>query len=168
MSLMLDISGFEALFTVNYQPLCVTSYRIVQDRDIAEDIVQDIFYKLWEKRGVLVIDTSLKSYLFQQAIEQSLEYVKRFRNAFGTESVYTEENLLHNQGNEQAMALKGVSRRVDDAVRSLPEISRMIFILSRFHKLHYEQISSRLEIPVKTVESQLTNALNLLGKFLLH
>ncbi len=165
---MLDISGFEALFSVNYQALCVTSYRIVQDKDIAEDIVQDIFYKLWENREALIIRTSLKSYLFQRVVDQSLEYVKRFRSAFGKENFYPEDRYSDQVDKEHTMALKGVGKWVEEAVRSLPEVCRMVFILSRYHRLSYPEIASKLDIPPKTVEGQLTNAICHLRKFLLH
>jgi len=168
MSLTLDISGFEALFAVNYQALCAASYRIVQDKDIAEDIVQDVFNKLWEKRGVTALNTPLKSYLFQTVIEQSLEYLKRYRLSFNIEAEFAEDTLVNGNLNEQAMALKGVSRRVNEAVRSLPEVCRMIFILSRFHKMSYAEIAAKLEIPQKMVEGQLRNAIRRLSRFLLY
>ncbi len=81
MPLLLDISGFEALFEVNYQPLCATAYRIVQDKDIAEDIVQDVFYKLWERRDSLRISSTLKAHLFQNTIDHSVNYIKLYKNA---------------------------------------------------------------------------------------
>lgn len=168
MSLMLDISGFEALFSVNYQALCATSYRIVQDKDISEDIVQDIFYKLWEKREVLTINTSLKAYLFRTVVDQSLEYVKRFQSAFGKDQFYPEDRLGENMDKEPTMALKGIGRRVEEAVRSLPEVCRMVFILSRYHKLSYREIASKLNIPINTVEAQLTNAIRHLRKSLFY
>lgn len=168
MSLTLDISGFEALFVVNYQSLCTASYRIVQDKDIAEDIVQDVFYKLWEKREETVIHTSLKSYLFQNVINQSLNYLKRYRTAFSSETEQADEGLINSVLSGQSGGVKGVRRRVDEAIRSLPEVCRMTFILSRFHKMSFPEIAEKLEIPSKTVESQLKNALTHLSKFLLY
>ena len=168
MSLMLDISGYEALFAVNYQPLCAASFRIVQDKDIAEDIVQDVFYKLWAKREAVQLNTTLKSYLFQSVVNQSLDYLKRYRTSFSSETEHSDEQLINGVPSEQAMALKGVSRRVDEAIRALPEVGRMIFILSRFHKMGFSEIAEKLEIPPKTVESQLKNAIRQLSHFLLY
>ncbi|WP_207424707.1 RNA polymerase sigma-70 factor [Desertivirga brevis] len=165
---MLDISGFEALFSVNYQALCITSYRIVQDKNISEDIVQDIFYKLWEKKELPTTNTSLKAYLFQAVVDQSLEYVKRFQCAFGKENLYPEDGYADIKDKDNTMALKGVGKRVEEAVRSLPEVCRLVFILSRYHKLSYPEIAMKLELPLNTVEGQLTNAIRHLRKFLFH
>mgnify|MGYP003574954400 CR=1 FL=1 len=167
MSLMLDISGFEALFQVNYQALCASSYRIVQDRDIAEDIVQDVFYRLWEKRDSLVITSSLKAYLFQSTINQSLNYIKKYKNALKREDLYGSETMDDINDVEQAMALKEVNQRVEAAVKALPEACRMVFVLSRYDQLSYKEIASKLDISVKTVEGQMSKALKHLRSWLL-
>lgn len=167
MSLMLDISGFEALFQVNYQALCASSYRIVQDKDIAEDIVQDVFYRLWEKRDRLVITSSLKAYLFQSTINQSLNYIKKYKNALKREDLYGSETMDDVNDVEQAMALKEVNQRVEAAVKALPEACRMVFVLSRYDQLSYKEIASKLDISVKTVEGQMSKALKHLRSWLL-
>lgn len=167
MSLLLDISGFEALFQVNYQPLCVTAYRIVQDKDVAEDIVQDIFEKLWEKRESLTINSSLKAYLIQSAINQSLNYLKKNKNALSRESFYSSAADENANTTEQAIALKEVSRRADQAIRALPDACRTVFILSRYEQMSYKQIAEKLNISVKTVENQMTKALKHLRRYLL-
>jgi RNA polymerase sigma-70 factor (ECF subfamily) len=167
MSLMLDISGFEALFQVNYQALCASSYRIVQDKDIAEEIVQDVFFKLWEKREVLVVKTSLKAYLFQCTINQSLTYIKKYKNALKRENVYRLETTENSDALEQLMALNKVKNGIDLAVNSLPEVCRMVFILSRYEHFSYSQIAGKLDLSVKTVESQMTRSLKHLRKWLL-
>jgi len=167
MSLMLDISGFEALFQVNYQSLCASSYRIVQDKDIAEDIVQDVFFKIWEKREVLVIKTTLKAYLFQCTISQSLNYIRKYKNALKRENVYRLEITEDGEALEQLLALNKVKNGIDLAINSLPEICRMVFILSRYEHLSYSQIASKLDVSIKTVESQMTRSLKHLRKWLL-
>ncbi|WP_256014041.1 RNA polymerase sigma-70 factor [Desertivirga xinjiangensis] len=167
MSLMLDISGFEALFQVNYQSLCASSFRIVQDKDIAEDIVQDVFYRLWEKRDSLIITSSLKAYLFQSTINQSLNYIKKYKNALKREDLYGSETMEDVNDVEQAMALKEVNQRVEAAVKALPEACRMVFILSRYDQLSYKEIASKLDISVKTVEGQMSKALKHLRSWLL-
>jgi len=167
MSLMLDISGFEALFQVNYRLLCATSYRIVQDKDIAEDIVQDVFFKLWEKREVLIINTSLKAYLFQSTINQSLNYIRKYKNALKRESAYGEDTASHSNFVEQAMALKEIGSRIDTAMNALPEACRTVFVLSRYEQLSYKQIAVKLDISVKTVENHMVKALKHLRKWLL-
>ncbi|WP_207427771.1 RNA polymerase sigma-70 factor [Pedobacter sp. SYSU D00535] len=164
---MFDISSFEALFQVNYASLCATSYRIVQDRDIAEDIVQDVFVKLWEKKDEIKITTSLKAYLFQSTINQSLNYLKKYKNSLNRETAFGRETGVDINSTEQIMALKEVSRRVDEVVEALPDACRTVFILSRYEQLSYKAIAEKLNISVKTVENHMTKALKYLRKHLL-
>ena len=167
MSLLLDISGFEALFQVHYPALCATAYRIVQDKDLAEDIVQDVFSGLWERQDFLQIDVPLRSYLFRTTIDKSLSYIRKYRNVTdGREGPDTDTNSSGDMA-ETHMALKEVGHQVEAAVRSLPEGCRTVFILSRFEQLSYKEIAEHLDIPVKTVENQITKALKLLRTTLL-
>lgn len=167
MSLLLDISGFEALFQINYRPLCASAYRIVQSKDIAEDIVQDVFIKLWEKRNSLTINASLKAYLFQSVVNQSINYNKKYRNAQIRESLFNAAISVDTDTTTEQMDYKETSVRIDTAIKSLPEACRMVFVLSRYEHLSYKQIAEHLQISVKTVESQMTKALKLLRNRLL-
>ena len=167
MSLLLDISGFEALFQVNYKALCYSAYRIVQDKDIAEDIVQDVFYKLWEKKDSLVIHTSLKAYLFQSTIHQSINYNRKYQNTLSRELQFGMQTGIDVNSTEQALDFKEASSRVEAAIRALPEGCRTVFLLSRYEHLSYKEIADTLNISVKTVENQMTKALKHLRNWLL-
>ncbi|MGX5688102.1 sigma-70 family RNA polymerase sigma factor [Arcticibacter tournemirensis] len=166
MPLLLDISGFEALFEVNYQPLCATAYRIVQDKDIAEGIVQDVFYKLWERRDSLRISSTLKAHLFQSTIDHSVNYIKLYRNAIKSPSQIRREPGSGVGFIGRSPALKE-GHLVEVAVKSLPEPSRLVFLLSRYEQLCYKQIAERLDISVKTVETQMIKAFRYLKDYLL-
>jgi len=165
MPLLLDISGFEALFEVNYQPLCATAYRIVQDKDIAEDIVQDVFYKLWERRDSLRISSTLKAHLFQNTIDHSVNYIKLYKNAIKSSRQPRLEPASGIKSIEPLALKEG--HRVEVAVKSLPEPCRLVFLLSRYEQLSYKQIAERLDISVKTVENQMPKAFRYLKSYLL-
>jgi len=167
MSLLLDISGFEALFQVNYRPLCATAYRIVQDRDVAEDIVQDVFFKLWEKKDTLIISTSLKAYLFQSVINQSINYNKKYQNSLSREIHFGIETGGDINTISQDMDYKETSIRVEAAIKALPEACRTVFVLSRYEHYSYKDIARHLDISVKTVENQMTKALKHLRRWIL-
>lgn len=164
MSLLLDISGFEALFEVNYLPLVKTAYRITQDKDIAEDIVQDVFIQMWNLKDPSEIAVPLKMYLFQRTIQQSLAYIKKIKKVDANEELYTEDAPT---GGELNRALKESNRQIENALNMLPPACRIIFILSRYEHLSYKEISQQLNIPFKTVESQMTTALKHLRKCML-
>lgn len=167
MSLSFDISGFESLFQVNYQPLCAAAYRIVQDKDIAEDIVQDVFINVWEKREILDISISVKAYLFKSTINQSLNHIKKVSNINQREARYSSEAGEDVNSTEQIIALKETRQRIDAAINALPDGCRTVFILSRYEHLSYKEIASELGISVKTVENQMVKALKHLRKCLI-
>ena len=164
MSLLLDISGFEALFQVNYLQLVKTAYRIIQDKDIAEDIVQDVFIKMWQNQDPKTITTSLKAYLFQNTIHQSLNYIKKIRNVNAKEELYSLE--LVNYG-ESELGIRDTNRQIENALNLLPPACRTIFILSRYEQLSYKEIAHSLDLPFKMVEAQMVKALKHLRNCLL-
>lgn len=167
MSLLFDLSGFEALFQLHYRALCATAYRIVQDKEIAEDIVQDVFHSLWEKRGSLQIDISLKAYLIRSTINRSINYNKKYSNTLSRELHFGMETSIDANTTEQALDFKETSGKVESAIKALPPACRSVFVLSRYEHLSYKEISRELDISVKTVENQMTKALKHLRQWLL-
>jgi RNA polymerase sigma-70 factor, ECF subfamily len=164
MSLLLDISGFEALFQVNYLQLVKTAYRITQDKDIAEDIVQDVFIKMWQNQDSKAITTSLKSYLFGCTINQSLNYIKKIRIVNAREELYSLESVNYGESEPE---LREMNRQTENALNLLPPACRTVFILSRYEQLSYKEIAHRLDLPFKMVEAQMVKALKHLRNCLL-
>jgi len=167
MSLPLDISSLETLFHSNYRQLCAASWRIIQDKAAAEDIVQDVFCKIWEKKESLIITGSLKSYLFKSTINHSLNYIKKARNSEAREELFSSETEAAVNTTEYTLTLKETSRQVETALNLLPAACRTVFILSRYEHYSYKEIAGELDISIKTVESQMTKALKHLRKQLL-
>lgn len=167
MPLLLDISGLEALFHANYPSLCITAYRLVGDKDMAEDIVQDVFYRMWSGREELQIKSTLKAYLTTQVILQSICYLKgsaipsdRFMPYYKEPSARKDDPCCH-------MALKEVGQNMDVAIKSLPETCRLVFVLRRYESLSYKQIATVLAVPEHTLSHQMTYALDQLRRSLL-
>lgn len=167
MALLLDISGLEALFQVNYKPLVISSYRVIRDKDIAEDIVQSVFIDLWENRRTVAISTSLKAYLFESTIDQSLNYIKKIKDVSAPEELYSAETEANVDSVEQALALRETGKRVDDAIGLLPLACRTIFVLSRYEQMRYRDIAKKLDLSQAIVRAQMTMALKHLRRCLL-
>jgi RNA polymerase sigma-70 factor (ECF subfamily) len=136
----------------------------VNDSDTAEEIVQDLFYKLWEKRAELQITSSVKSYLFSAVHNRCLKYIEH-RNV---ETRYKNYYLMHeseidNEPNHGAgiSELQGI---IDKTLDSLPERCNRIFRLNRFEGLKYHEIADKLSISIKTVEANMGRALKVLRK----
>ncbi|HLO57352.1 MAG TPA: RNA polymerase sigma-70 factor [Bacteroidales bacterium] len=161
---LMDLQSFESMFRQYYQMLCAYAYRFVNDSDTAEEIVQELFYKLWEKKSELQINSSLKSYLYSAVHNRCLKFIEH-RNV---ETRYRNYYLLHEsevdnepQHSSNARELQGI---IDDTLNSLPERCSRIFRLNRYEGLKYNEIALKLSISVKTVEANMGKALKMLRK----
>lgn len=162
MAVLLDISGLEALFKLNYHALCVSSYRIVRDKEIASFIVQDVFAKLWAGREHLTLDGNVKDELYKKTIIQSLAYIGKFDNDVEITIVGDEEM----NRDAQQFTLPEIKCSVEQAINTLPEPSRSIYILSRYEHLSYGRIARFLNINAFVVEANLSAALLKLRKLI--
>jgi len=161
---LMDLRSFESIFRQYYQMLCSYAYRFVNDTDTAEEIVQELFYKLWEKRTELQITSSLKSYLFSAVHNRCLKFIEH-RNV---EAKYRTYYLQHGseidnepQNSSNVRELQGI---IENTLDSLPERCSRIFRLNRFDGLKYNEIAEKLSISVKTVEANMGKALKLLRR----
>ncbi|MBC8035424.1 MAG: RNA polymerase sigma-70 factor [Chitinophagaceae bacterium] len=161
-----SISEYEELFMTHYVSLTQTAYRLLKDKGAAEDAVQEVFCKLWEKRAELEITTSLKAYLFQMVIHRSLNQLKKNKTLQVRESEYS--NLSHRQTDttHDHLNFKDAKKRVEQAVNTLPPTCRIAFILSRYEEMRYKEIAAELEISVKAVENHIMKALRHLRQVL--
>lgn len=154
-----DRNAFEALFKAHYRPLCAFAMQYVKDGDKAEDLVQDLFFRLWMDREKTNVTISLKSYLFQAVRNRCLNAVKvQGRNRTLNEEV--DDRVEDHVRTEDEHAERAA--RVNAAIEALPEERRKVFKLSRHEGLKYHEIAERLGISVKTVENQMGKALKTL------
>jgi RNA polymerase sigma-70 factor (ECF subfamily) len=159
-----DLKAFESLFREYYQLLCAYALKFVLDSDTAEEIVQDLFYKLWEKRQELHINSSVKSYLYSAVHNRCLKFLEhravetRYRNYYVQHESEIDSDI---QNSVNIAELQGIIRQT---LESLPEKCSRIFRLNRFEGLKYHEIANKLSISVKTVEANMGKALKVLRK----
>jgi RNA polymerase sigma-70 factor (ECF subfamily) len=154
-----DRATFEALFRAHYRPLCAFAVGFIKDMDKAEDLVQDLFFRLWLDREKVNITTSVKAYLYASVRNRCLNAVKagakvRVLNEEVDDPIQEEERTEDEHAERIA--------RVQAAIEALPEERRKVFKLSRYEALKYHEIAARLGISVKTVENQMGSALKFL------
>ncbi|MGV3588265.1 MAG: RNA polymerase sigma-70 factor [Adhaeribacter sp.] len=163
-----DQAAFEQIYNRYWSKLYLSAYNIVRDRQAAEDIVQDVLVSLWMRRNSLVVD-SLNSYLYTAVRYQVFKVIRagQIREAHS----YAIENPAVVNVGESALMAADMDRLLDKGVTELPEKCRQIFMLSRKKHLSTKEIANWLGIAPKTVENQITIALNrlrtTLGDFLL-
>jgi RNA polymerase sigma-70 factor (family 1) len=153
---------FEDVFRSFYPALCRYAESIVKDDAQAEDIVQQVFVTIWEKRMSISFQLSAKAYLYRAVHNRCLNYLEqgKVRQLYRNESVGKEEPLsaAADAGGER----RELQERISRAIEKLPEQCRLIFRLSRFDEMKYAEIAAHLNISVKTVENQMGKALRIL------
>lgn len=154
-----DQLAFERLFREHYRPLCAFARQYLKDGEKAEDLVQDLFFRLWQDRGNVSVTTSVKSYLFASVRNRclnALAVTARMR-PFDEE---TDDRSQEETVSEEERTLR--LARVQAAIEALPEERGRIFKLSRYEGLKYQEIAERMGISPKTVENQMGRALKTL------
>ena len=153
--------AFEKLFHKYYGHLCLYASRILQDNISAEEIVQDFFVKLWEKRFQLSIETSVKNYLFRSVKNMCLNLIQHNKTKLRyAQSILSEAS--NNQSLENHFIEIDLAEKIEASIQSLPEKRRIIFRLSRKDGLKYREIAKKLNISIKTVETQMGLAIKTL------
>ncbi len=161
-----DIASFEKLFFSFYPGLLKYSERLVRKAEIAEEVVQDVFYNVWKNRESIRITHTWKSYLFRSVYNNSMMYLRKTRR-----EVSLEEGLfLEKEGSApnpiEELEFNETSAMIADTVNSLPKRTREIFLMNRHEGLKYREIAEQLSISVKTVEANMGKALKALRKSL--
>lgn len=157
-----DDYAFEKLFKEHFKALHAYANVILKDEDDAEEIVQNMFLKFWEKRDLLNVQTSLKAYLYKCVYHDSLNFLKhqKIKTKYQDFAAYTmnEEHLPASSKIEMTELEYNLSL----ALNELPEQCRTIFQMSRFEELKYREIAERLGLSIKTIENQMGKALRIL------
>ncbi len=156
-----DDKGIEILFQQYFNVLCLRAIRVVKHREIAEDLVQELFLEIWNKRDRINITSSFKSYLSRSIVNRSLNWLRANKQVFED----AETGLMHKTDNYSISAeiqKDELESYLNECIDELPEKCRLVFILSRYEELSYKEIANKLEISVKTVENQISKALKLL------
>jgi RNA polymerase sigma-70 factor (ECF subfamily) len=155
-----DDESFRKVFHAYYEGLCQYAYTLLRDMDDAEDIVQSMFLKLWEKRETLVITHTIKSYLYKAVYHQCV-------NQFDHRAVrlkFQERTAVQNSQDVQHPEIfpNELEERIVAAINSLPKQCRTIFMMSRYEEMKYAEIAKVLDISVNTIENQISKALKIL------
>lgn len=155
------ILGFEETFKMHYKMLCNAANKILNDKDTAEDVVQDVFLKFWSKRENINIIHSVKSYLYRATINTSLNYLESNKKIIRLKDTeHSSEFPAINAGEE--LSHKELKSKIDEAIDQLPPKCKVVFVLSRYEGMKYQQIADHLGISIKTVENQMGKALKML------
>ena len=156
-----DKRALTILYDSYWKPLFASSYLLLKDRELCEEMIQDIFIEIWNRRLELQIKVSIKNYLyacvrykvFTEFRRDKPERVELYDDINGRFQYSTPETRMIHEELEQHVTL---------VVESLPDKCQIVFKLSRNEQLSHKQIAEQLGISTKTVENHITNALKIL------
>ena len=152
-------ADFEDLFKQHYSALCAYANMYLNEVPASEDLVQEVFFKIWQGREKLEIRTSIKSYLFRAVRNACLNLISHI----DIREEYKKHNERVVQEDESNFTDESVVSELEEKIRlsidALPTERRRVFIMSRYEGLKYREIAEQLNISVKTVENQMSKAL---------
>lgn len=158
-----DENAYAYLVEKYHHNLCVYANSLVRDDLIAEDIVQNVLVRTWEKRGKLKSDFSIKNYLYKSVHNEFVDQYRKSKAVMALEKKYIAAlDLVIDEKNENQ--LQKMMVLVSEAIEDLPPKCRQIFLLSKKEGLTNIEIAEHLDISKKTIEAQLTKAFRFLRK----
>lgn len=154
-----DVKKFESLFRSSYVSLVRYAKALIKDHDNAEEIVQDLFFRLWQDREKLNIESSLNGYLFRSVHNRCMHYIEHRK--------IVEHHVLEVSGRqperpedpEEIFQYAELQGRIAEILEKLPSRCGQIFCMNRFEGLKYSEIAEKLSVSIKTVEANMGKAL---------
>ena len=155
-------AAFEKIFKKFFKELHEYSFSIIRDWDMAEEVVQALFLKLWENDTWTHVESSMKAFLYRSVYHESLNIIRhnKVRLKYENRTSYTMKK--DNMHITTPVELNELENKIHRSLNRLPEKCRTIFQLSRFGELTYRQVAMQLGLSVKTVETQMGKALRIL------
>lgn len=155
--------AFDELIKVYFSGLLSFAISIVKDRHIAEEVVEDVFVKLWENRKILPSIKNLSHYLYISTKNTCLNTIKNKSYAYYKNKVNLEDigdaDAYYFSNEEDNLISKDALEKINEAISKLPPRCKLIFRLVKEDNLKYSEVSQLLNISMKTVENQMNIAI---------
>lgn len=157
-----DSKAFEELYNRYWSKLYSSAFKRIKVREVAEEIVQELFTSLWTNREKIAIHTSFQNYLYSSVAYLVFAYLhKEYKRRSYEESALSKINVYDNS-TEEIIAFNDLGKKLENELKQLPDRCRSVFELSRKQYKSNKEIASVMGISEKTVENQITKALRIL------
>ncbi|MBN1251226.1 MAG: RNA polymerase sigma-70 factor [Bacteroidales bacterium] len=154
-----NLKTFEKVFREFYPVLCSFANKFLSDADKSEEIVQEIFYKIWKKRESLDINVSLKSYLYKSVQNKCYQIIQHKAVEDKYKNYVINDKSNHSILPSDELEIEEINLLIEQTLNSLPDRCNQIFRMNRFEGLKYKEIADKLSISIKTVEANMGKAL---------
>nr|WP_315151106.1 RNA polymerase sigma-70 factor [uncultured Flavobacterium sp.] len=157
-----DKQALTELYNEFWQMLFVASFNIIKDKELCEDIIQDIFMNIWNNREKLEINISLKGYLYACARYQVFNQLRKNKDKMHVEFLDDLDKRFQHSTPETQLMHEELVQQLSAIIDTLPEKCQLVYKLSREEQLSHKEIAARLDISTKTVENHITKALQVI------
>jgi RNA polymerase sigma-70 factor (ECF subfamily) len=148
--------ALDSLFRKYYYSLCRFATYLSNRTDLAEEIVADVFFRIWEKRETITVEKNVRSYLFTATRHTCINYMKQEKHMMEDLS----EDLVHETpGPDDELMYSELESRINELINFLPQKRKAIFQLNRFEGFTYNEIAEILSLSSKTIENQMGKAI---------
>lgn len=152
-----DIRVFENYYKEHYKKFFLVSYKYVKRTALAQEVVNDVFVKIWEDAEKITIESSLKSYIYRSVINRSINALNKEKK-----ELQNQRELAHLP--EETYEIREIETnelkvKLYKAIDALPEQCKRVFLMSRFDNMKQQEIADKLGISIKTVKNHITHAL---------
>ena len=160
-----DQSALECLFEKYYYRLCDFAFQYVRSVDLAEEVVSDVFLKVWKARHKMEVKTNFKAYIYTATRNQALNYLEKEKRDF--ESI---DDILYGKPSDdyhpdEELIFQELENHIEVLINKLPPRRKLIFKLSRIEEFTYREIADILSISIHTVQNQMVKAVKKLASY---
>jgi len=157
-----DEAALSIIYKEHWEIMYLAAYNLVKNKAISEDIVQDVFVSFWQKRSIIEIKVSIRSYLYTSTTYKVYDYFRKNKKMIKEELFDHFDKKIQVSNPETKLMHKELVGCLDSLINQLPPKCKEVFKLSREEQLTNQEIAERLNISKRTVEGHITKALILL------
>lgn len=154
------------IYNKYWEVMYMAAYNLVKDQSVCEDIVQEVFISLWQRREKLAIKTSLKSYLYTSTVYKVYDHFNKNKKMVKDELFDDFENKIETSNPETKLMHQELISYLDSVIDTLPDKCKEVYKLSRENMLSNKEIAEQLNISQRTVEGHISKALKILKESL--
>lgn len=145
------------------EPLCNHVMQLTGSRDLSEEVVADVFISLWKVKNNLVIQTSLRSYLYRSCKNRSLDLLEKEKR-YRTEGIESMKPLKGDISTDAELNIQELNLHIDSLIKEMPKQKQLIFRMSRIDGLKYREIAEILSLSINTVQNHMVEAVKFMAK----
>jgi RNA polymerase sigma-70 factor (ECF subfamily) len=149
-----------------FSDLVMFSTTFTHDLDTSEEIVQEIFVKLWEDRKSIIITTSLKSYLLKSIQNRCIDWIRHLKVRDKVSAEIIENSIGFENNTEEYLLKTELEQAIESSLSQLPDDLAEVFRMNRYEGMKYHEIAEKLNVSLRTIEVRIGKALHLLREHL--